>query len=501
MLAVVLSLLPFAMIELGLRFAPETSREAVDDDPLVNLTAAKPLFVLDQTEPNSARWIIPQERMNFFRPASFLATKPKNAKRIFVLGGSTVQGSPYETETAFSTWLQPRLQATDPGTFIEVVNCGGVSYASYRVNKILSEVLTHQPDAIVIYSGHNEFLESRSYANVLAMPKQQQWASRIASNFRTVREVRRWWASDDALGKVDFRTQLPSEVDARLDHSGGLEQYHRDATWRHEVEQHFADTLRRMVVACQRADVPIILCSPASELVSTSPFKIENSPILDSEAQAKFDAAWAKATQTDSNLSKAERIAACNDCLKLDPEHAGANYLLGLWAYKEGKSDSAREYLIRARDNDVCPIRATSPIVDAVHQTVREFELPFVDVIKLLDQYNARDLPIPDGISDPQRFVDHVHPTIGGHQMIADAVAVELERIGWPVADEAALARYRDASETHLASLSEVYFGRGKQRLAGLLKWAAGRAAEVGATETAQTIDDSASGSSTTHQP
>jgi hypothetical protein len=172
--------------------------------------------------------------------------------------------------------------------------------------------LTHQPDAIVIYSGHNEFLESRSYADVLALPEQQQWVARFASNFRTVREVRRWLASDDARGKVDFRTQLPSEVDARLDHSGGLEQYHRDATWRHGVEQHFADTLRRMVVACQSADVPIVLCSPASDLVSTSPFKIENSPILDSKSQFEFEAAWAKATQVDSNLSKAERAAACN---------------------------------------------------------------------------------------------------------------------------------------------------------------------------------------------
>ena len=169
-----------------------------------------------------------------------------------------------------------------------------------------------------------------------------------------------------------------------------------------------------------------------------------------------------------------------------DPDHAGANYLLGLWAYKEGKSTIARDYLIHARDNDVCPLRATSPIVDAVRQSIRDSGLPFVDVPKLLDERNARDLAIPDSIPDPSRFIDHVHPTIGGHQMIAEAVAMEFERMGWPVADASSLEAYRVASENHLASLSEAYFGRGKQRLAGLLKWAAGRATEVGVTETYQ---------------
>ncbi len=478
--------MPFAAIELALRLKPASPREAVDDDPLVSLIGSQPLFVLDNTDANEPRWIIPQERTNFFRPATYLATKPRNAKRIFVLGGSTVQGRPYETETAFSTWLQLRLQTASPDTLIEVVNCGGVSYASYRVSKILNEVLTHEPDAIVLYTGHNEFLESRSYADVLTMSQSQQWAARVSSNLRTVREVRRWLASDDTKEDVDLRSRLPAEVDARLDHSDGLAQYHRDASWRNEVEQHFAGTLRRMVTTCQKANVPIVVCVPASDLVNTSPFKIEDAPSLSSVSQTAFDVAWGKATQSSADLSQAERIAACNKCLELDPDHAGANYLLGLWAYKEGKSAIARDYLIHARDNDVCPLRATSPIVDAVRQTIRESELPFVDVPKLLDQRNARDLAIPDSIPDPSRFIDHVHPTIGGHQMIADAVAMELERMGWPVADASALEAYRIASENHLASLSEAYFGRGKQRLAGLLKWAAGRAAEVGVTETYQ---------------
>src|SRR6056297_3702046 len=98
--AIALSLSPLIGLEVAIRSftSPASlSRPAVDSDPLVNLEQTPPLFELD---PHSGRWQIPESRRNFFRPASFAATKPAGTKRIFVLGASTVQGRPYETETA-----------------------------------------------------------------------------------------------------------------------------------------------------------------------------------------------------------------------------------------------------------------------------------------------------------------------------------------------------------------------------------------------------------------
>ncbi len=53
---------------------------------------------------------------------------------------------------------------------IEVINVGGISYASYRIAAILDEVLQHEPDLVVIYMGHNEFLEARTYDKQMLVP-------------------------------------------------------------------------------------------------------------------------------------------------------------------------------------------------------------------------------------------------------------------------------------------------------------------------------------------
>src|SRR5262249_61251249 len=101
-------------------------------------------------------------RLNHFRPDSFAAKKSPHEFRVFCLGGSTVQGEPFEIETAFTTWLELSLQAADPERKFDVINCGGVSYATYRLVPVLQEVAGHQPDLIIFFEGHNEFLEDRA---------------------------------------------------------------------------------------------------------------------------------------------------------------------------------------------------------------------------------------------------------------------------------------------------------------------------------------------------
>ncbi len=469
-LALSLGLMPLVLLELGLRIGDEQVVEGVDLDPLVNLEQLRPLFVLDRA---TQRWIIPPERMNFFRPASFPATKSKGTKRIFVIGGSTVQGRPYATETAFSTWLQLRLQAASPQTSFQVINCGGVSYASYRVARILEEVLEHQPDAIVLYTGHNEFLEDRTYAQTRSMSTPRRWASRVGSQLRTVRWLRQQFA-DPATRP----TELAEEVDAKLDHAGGLSSYRRDPAWRHGVEEHFAATLRRMVNRTQHAAVPLVLCVPASDLVNTPPIKIARLPGLSRWQSTSFDAAWQRAT--DNSLDDDVRLQACGECLSIDAEHAGAHYVAGRLLYQHGHTKSAITHLVAARDDDVCPLRATSAIVDAVLQIADERQLPLIDSNALLDRRDWTGAKIPDGMVDPELFVDHVHPTIVGHQILAAQIAAAIESLDWFVPVDAAEQNYQTLVAEHLGTLGEEYYARGKQRLAGLRRWAAGRAGDVG---------------------
>ena len=155
----VLPLLVFEIVLFSIGWQPSSSVA----DPYVGFSEIRPLFVKNQAQ---TKFEIAPNRAPLFQPDSFSVNKGGNEFRIFCVGGSTVQGRPFSIETAFPKWLELSLQATDSSRDWEVVNCGGVSYASYRLAPIVDEILRYEPDLIVLYTGQNEFLEDREYAPV-----------------------------------------------------------------------------------------------------------------------------------------------------------------------------------------------------------------------------------------------------------------------------------------------------------------------------------------------
>ncbi len=472
---VCLALLPFGALETALRvFAPQATQD-IAVDPYVDLQQLEPLF---QLEASTNEWKIPEHRMNFFRPATFSAKKKDTTKRIFVLGGSTVQGRPFSTETAFPIWLEMRLRAAFPNTKFEVVNVGGISYASYRVSKLVTEVLKHEPDAIVLYTGHNEFLEDREYGSLLEAGPFRTWLSGISGNIRTVSWLREHFKPDTKPA-----SQMPTEVDARLDHVGGLEKYRRDPAWRNGVEKHFDSVFLTMVKQIKKAEIPLWICMPTCDLVNTPPFKVELANKLSEKQLTDWQQNWTKAT--DDQLPASQRLIACQQCLAIDPLDAGAHYLTGRLFYERGDTGMATEHLTLAKDLDVCPLRATTKIEQSVVNIATQENIPIILTPTLFDERDANGNRLPDGIADPQLFVDHLHPSIKGHQILGMALAdsmiknelfTELPSLhDKPLLEE----RYQALSKQHLSGLGEAYYARGKQRLEGLRRWATGRAGQT----------------------
>ncbi|TWU62905.1 GDSL-like Lipase/Acylhydrolase [Crateriforma conspicua] len=458
-LAILIGLLPLVAAEIVLRIVDDSS--VTWDDPLVDVSRQPALFI-----PNEAgnRFIVDPQRGNYFRPASFATEKVAGTRRVFVLGGSTVQGRPYAHETAFSTWLSLWMQAADPDHPPEVVNVGGVSYASYRVSRLLEEVLQHQPDLIVLYTGHNEFLEDRTYAATRARGRWQRWMDDMATASATVRFVKKRLGGN---ANPQSPTLAP-EVDARLDHVGGLDAYRRDPSWRRSVETDFDASIRSMVERCRHAGVPILVCVPASDRVRTPPFKTVADPSLPDPQQQRIDHGWQEVL---SGQDASKKSSVCKQILQTDPLHAGANYYLGRQRWDGGIRDqTTRTFLTVARDCDVCPLRATSPIVTSVRSITAQADAS-VDVSKLFDEDN-------DSVEDPDWFVDHIHPSIAGHQRIAQAILRALQRSGWIQVSDDAEAKFSQLRDQHFASLGEEYFLRGRARLRGLQQWASGRAGQ-----------------------
>jgi hypothetical protein len=101
-------------------------------------------------------------------------------------------------------------------------------------------------------------------------------------------------------------------------------------------------------------------------------------------------------------------------------------------------------------------------------RTAAETGTPLVDADALFTDRS------PGRINGAKWFVDHVHPTVEGHQLLADAFADELVREGFvrPRADWAAERQRR--YDEHLGSLPNSYFPEGAKRLRMEQGWAHG---------------------------
>jgi lysophospholipase L1-like esterase len=461
--AIGLGLLPFLAFELILILFGWSPPGSVVD-PYVGFSEIRPLF---EKGDDGIRYSIAENRKPLFQPDSFLANKPDDEFRIFCVGGSTVQGRPFSIETAFSKWLELSLQATDNSRTWNAVNCGGVSYASYRLLPIVDEILDHEPDLIILYTGHNEFLEDRTYASVKDTSPWVQGAHDRLSAFRTYSFIRSQFVSAAETKPTEV---LPAEVEAVLDFQGGLAQYRQDDQWKKNVVVHFEQNLRQMAAAITNARVPLILVNPVSNLRDVAPFKSVALAANSQTSELEVDQVLGGPLATQDPPKLDSQIQTLVSLLAANPRHAGVHFQLGQAYLIAGDVDRAKVHLMAAKEEDVCPLRAIEPIHDAIDRVRDKFSIPTVNV---REHFVAK---ADDGIPGKESLVDHVHPSIASHQEIAELLLAQMMQLGMAkgAVDEGKITSRFTA---HLESLDSFYFFRAKDRLKGLQKWTQGRVA------------------------
>ncbi len=201
------------LVEGGLRLAGVGS--TLDrEDPFVGFESTIPLFVLDEDDRGRPIYRTADNKRRFFNAQRFLVEKPADSKRVFCLGGSTTYGRPYSDATSFCGWLREAVIVLDPDGQWEVVNAGGISYASYRVAALMDELVGYEPDLFVVYTGHNEFLEERTYSALRDTPAWWRGIDRRLRGLRSYAVVSRLMRPPELLS---------AEVDAQLDSSIGLD--------------------------------------------------------------------------------------------------------------------------------------------------------------------------------------------------------------------------------------------------------------------------------------
>jgi len=456
----------------------------VTEDPFVGFASYVPLFVERAGPAGEARMVTAKNKLKHFNQQEFAREKAAGTRRIFCVGGSTTFGRPYKDATSFCGWLAEMLPEADPSHPWELVNAGGISYASYRVARVMEELADFEPDLFIVYTGQNEFLEKRTYAHIIDTPGIVLDADALLSKTRTYTALLR--ALESITGKkptgAGGKATLAEEVDTVLDRSIGPEVYERDENLRRGVIEHYRHNLGRMIDIARAAGAEIVLVTPASNLRDCTPFKSQHRDGLGQGDRKQWRLEFAEAQAAHDAGRDEEALAATGRAVEIDDRRADLHHLRGRILWSLERFDEAKAAFVRARDEDVCPLRALSTMSDIVREVGIERDVAVVDFVKLVASRSEHSTP------GTELFLDHVHPTIEAHRLLAEALIDALAATGFvhPSAqfDDAAKDRVAQrvtsrldakAHQTALLNLGKVLAWAGKDDEAKALALRAAR--------------------------
>lgn len=384
-------------------------------DPYVGFSSRIPLFVETPGPDGQPMMATAKNKLRLFNEQHFPRHKAPGTFRIFTVGGSTTYGRPYDDRTSFAGWLREFLPATAPERSWEIINAGGISYASYRVALLMEELIRYEPDLFIVYSGHNEFLEERTYGQVRDMPPTLRGLGLLAAQTRTGALVQsaltQWRRRPTNTGPTV--TLLEPEVVTRLDQTIGPQAFRRDDVQREQVLRHYRFNLARICDIAASVGAQVILVTPACNLRSMTPFRSDHREGLSPEELARWQEAFASGTRALTNNLPSDALTAFTTAIAIDDRHAYTHFLQAQALEKLARYPAAKAAYERARDEDVCPLRAISPMPPIVREVAADRHVPLVDFVSV--QANRT----PHGIPGGETFLDHVHPTVESHRTLA----------------------------------------------------------------------------------
>lgn len=445
----------------------------LSEDPLVGFADNVPLFVEAAGEDGSVILRTADNQIRWFNYQEFPQHKAGTSYRIFCMGGSTTYGRPYSDRASFCGWLRAYLKAADPTRNWEVINAGGISFASYRVARLMDELRRYQPDLFIVYSGHNEFLEERSYGGLIDLPAWLINLNATLSGTRTYSVMKKLIdAMQPAVHAAAQRgNTLSGDVDEILNHSVGPDSYHRDDVLKQQIITHYRLNMRRMVRIARSAGADIVFVQPASNIKDMSPFKSEHKPGLDEQAKQEWQSLYERARELQDAGNAGGALAVYRQALGIDDRYADLHYRIGQVLFELGRYDAAETAFRRAIEEDVVPLRILDSMQGIVAEVAAEEDVPLIDFPGLIrEAYLAR---YEHAIPGEEYFPDHVHTNIEGYRLLGLALFDQLVEQGVATPDASwGEARIEAVGQELIAGLDPRVEGRALLTLGRVLDWA-----------------------------
>lgn len=340
------------------------------------------------------------------RNVLFKAKKDKDHIRIICLGGSASAGWPHPPEEIYSRYLEKTLQKVYPEKKIEVINCSAHGFASYRVRQVFETIIPFEPDAVIVWSGNNEFLEGRNYRT----SELKNTLIRFRNNFRTLQLVRSFFVKHRYDDTPDVAETFWKKVNEEaLELRSDPAQYAK-------VKEHYQNSISGIVEEARRNDIKLMLMTVPVNLRDWEP----NVSFLGLNAGDSLQ--WltqfkeGKKTFLGTDFTKA--LEAFTKAHTQAPLHAETMFWLAKTHESMLDTTKALEYYIKAKDYDYNPFRAISDFNNTLRKLSAENpEVALLDMEERMNQYAHKGLPGFD------LFLDYVHPTREGNLAITREVS------------------------------------------------------------------------------
>jgi tetratricopeptide (TPR) repeat protein len=382
-----------------------------------------------------------RSRPGYNEQYNFLTPKPKGVFRIFLVGESAAKGYPEPRNLASSAFLEKMLTDAWPERKVEVINLGTTAVASFPVLGMLTEALEFEPDLVIIHTGHNEFFGAYGVSSISrgGTSRFRLKATRFVRSLALVQFASRHWQSEESLkGKTLMEIMAAQTYTAP------------DSPLREAAARNLGGNVAEMLKRCRARGVPAIVCTlPSNERdlfpvgedrldglnaqgavgrARETPYVVSyNGKSGFAENQRRFPSLLeAGAAQLPGNPQSAETNL--TEALALAPTHARAHFLHGRALYVLGRTNEARAEFVAARDFDSMPWRATS----VQEKALREATAAEGGV--LCEMQNDFREQSPGGCIGWELMDDHVHPTLRGQALMAEAIVKTMRRLQGPAA-------------------------------------------------------------------
>ncbi|HEV2482914.1 MAG TPA: GDSL-type esterase/lipase family protein [Puia sp.] len=298
----------------------------------------------------------------------FLVDKPAGTFRIFVLGESTTAGYPYFHNGSFHRWLEFRLMHEYPAVHFEIINVSLTAVNSYTVLDFGRQVLAYQPDAVLVYTGHNEYYGALGVGSTSRIAN-SRWLVQTMLELRRLRLVqwlsRLWSGLGGSPATPDQRENLMQRMAADQRIALGSPAYAAGI-------RQFRENMEELCRITQAQGVPVFLSTVVSNEKDQHPF--------------------------------------------IGTGGADVSFAAGDSAWRAGEYATAKWDYVAARDADLLRFRAPS----AIDSIIRVLAAAHSNV-HLVDALARFEAVSPHGVVGRTTLLEHVHPNLYGYALLSDA--------------------------------------------------------------------------------